>query len=196
MGCIFLALNIPTRTDSVQKVCCGIRQSFDSLAKFWYPERVSNKFFKSYFWGRKSARIKKFIKLKKFGHPQIMLGGSGQSWILRSFGWSKMSKQEKMWNRQIVFCIFFCKNYLSNRCQNLHSLSHQYYLKRLFNEDVSIVKKNENESFHNNTINTFYGSPSKALDWTSSKQQNTRLVLVQQLKNIVHWISFKNNYCS
>ncbi len=63
---------------------------------------------------------------------------------------------------------------MSNRCQNLHSISHQYYLKRLFHEDVSIVKKkNENESFHNNTFNTSYGSPFKALDWTtSSKQRN------------------------
>ena len=40
-----------TRTDSAQKVCGGIRQSFDSWAKFFCNQRSKNfkKHFKSHF---------------------------------------------------------------------------------------------------------------------------------------------------
>ena len=54
---------------------------------------------------QKECPDQKVHKNEKFEHPQIMLDGSGQIWILRSFGRSKLSKTGK--KCEIVKSFFF-----------------------------------------------------------------------------------------
>ncbi len=96
-----------------------------------------------------------------------MFGGSGQIWILRSFGWSKLSKTGKMWNCQIIFCCFRQK-YRSHR---YHPKFAQFITsilsKNVINLKMSLSLKIENESgHHHHSINNFDSS----MVWT--KKQN------------------------
>ena len=89
-----------TRTDSVQSTCGGVSifsQSFNiCLPKFKLAvKKKILKKFKSQFWGLKWPKFDKSHKIKVVEHPQIMLGGWGQIWILRSFRWSNWPKTLK-----------------------------------------------------------------------------------------------------
>ncbi len=119
-----------TRTDSVQKVCGGIWQSLKSRW-YWHLEN------KSQVWPKRSAQIKKFIKMKSLVTPKLCWADEVKSKFWGHLKGQNAKKRWKIGNRQIVFGDF-CKKYWSQRCQNLHSSSHQYSLQMFFYKNVSI----------------------------------------------------------